>query len=104
MQHVESHTAMLYKPNLDSMLFSIAMVIVTRVQLTLSATPFSCRVHKFVDSWTMPTLFRYVVKSDEKYSPLPSVQSILSQELVCHSTLAKYSLKFSSASNLFFIG
>jgi hypothetical protein len=34
----------------DSTLFNIAIVIVTRVLLTLSATPFSCSVCGFVRS------------------------------------------------------
>src|SRR5260370_26532795 len=57
-------------PTLDSTLFSIVMVMVTRVLLTLSAMPFSCGVLGFVFSWTIPIIFRYAENSDEKYLPL----------------------------------
>src|SRR5258708_3577213 len=51
----------------------------------------------------MPILFKYEVNSDEKYSPPPSVRRVFSLQPVCRSASARYSLNFSSASDLFFL-
>src|SRR5260370_37303074 len=83
---------------------SSAILIVTRVRLTHSATPFSCGVLGLVFSWTIPEDVKNWIKSVEKYSPPPSVQRIFNFFPDWCLDSAKKSMNESRVSLFFFIG